>query len=307
MIQKVGMIGRGAIGVLFADLIQEKIGKENFAFICDEKRAENYRNNPVFCNGRKMDFQYVSCKEAFGPVDLLIIAVKGPVLEQSLESVRDFVEKDTVILSLLNGISSERIVEQELGQGIVLHSIAQLMDAVKLGNQVTYTKTGEIVIGTDDHKKKEALEETERFFRRIHFPHHKAEDVIHEQWSKLMLNCGINQVCAVYDVPYDGCQKPGKLRELFVDTMKEVQQIAKLEGIFLTDEEIHQWVDAVDRLSPQAMPSMRQDMLAGRKTEVELFSGTIMKLGKKHGVPVPVNEALYRKIVEKEKNDLTSF
>jgi Ketopantoate reductase len=47
---------------------------------------------------------------------------------------------------------------------------------------------------------------------------------------------------------------------------------------------------------------MRQDMAAGRKTEVELFSGTALKLGKQFHVPTPVNEWLYQQVQEMEKN-----
>lgn len=300
MIEKVGIIGRGAIGVLFGGLIQERIGRDNLCFIADADRAEQYRKRPIVCNGTMTEFQYVSDSDESGPVDLLLISVKGPVLLESLETVRGFVKDDTIILSLLNGITSERITEEVLGKGIVLHSIAQLMDAVKQGDQVTYTRTGEIVIGTDSEEKQAALSELEQFFQEIHLPHHRAKDIIHEQWSKLMLNCGINQICAVYDVPYRGCQQPGKLRDLFIAEMEEVQRIAAKEGILISREEIDGWVKAVDGLSPDAMPSMRQDMLAHRKSEVDFFAKAIIELGEKHGVLTPINAHLYEKIKEKE-------
>lgn len=301
MIRRVGIIGRGAVGVLFGSLIQEKIGRERLCFIADRDRAERYEKEPIICNGQVCDFRYESGDADTEPVDLLLIVVKGPALSRALESVRPFVGEHTVILSLLNGITSETIIEESLKQGIVLHGIAQLMDAVKHGNQVSYTRTGEIVIGTDREEKETALAETEQFFQEIGLPHHRAEDIIYEQWSKLMLNCGINQICAVYDVPYGGCQQPGELRELLIAVMEEVRGIANLEGIPITEEEIGNWVAAVDRLSPEAMPSMRQDMLAKRRTEVDLFSRTIIGLGKKHGVSTPLSEMLYESITEKER------
>ena len=138
-IERVGIIGRGAVGVLYGNLLNEKLGKERVGFIADEKRASQYRDNPVFCNGRICDFTYASDGKSYGPVDLLLIAVKYPVLMESLESVRDFVGEDTIILSLLNGVTSEGITEETLGRGVVLHSIAQLMDSVKAGNCLLYT------------------------------------------------------------------------------------------------------------------------------------------------------------------------
>lgn len=47
------------------------------------------------------------------------------------------------------------------------------------------------------------------------------------------------------------------------------------------------WTDVVDNAQPHSEPSMRQDGKAHRKSEVELFSGTIRRLAQKHGIPVP--------------------
>ena len=295
-IERVGIIGRGAVGVLYGNLLNEKLGKERVCFIADEKRAGQYRDNPVFCNGRICDFTYASDGKSYGPVDLLLIAVKYPVLMESLESVRDFVGEHTIILSLLNGVTSEGITEKALGRGVVLHSIAQLMDSVKAGNQVEYTKTGEIVIGTNDERKEPQLREVEAFFRENGIPHHVAEDIIYEQWSKLMLNCGINQICAVYDIPYRGCQSGQPYRKEFRDTMEEVRRIAVLEGIPLKEADIERWLAAIDGLDADSMPSMRQDMLAKRRTEVDLFSKTIMELAKKHRTEAPLKDVYKRQV-----------
>ena len=299
-IRKVGLIGRGAVGVLYGSLLMDKLGRERVCMIGDKERVTRYQSEPVTLNGRVCDFNYVSDPGEFGEVDLLLIAVKYPALLEALESVKGFVGDHTVVLSLLNGITSEEITEDYLKKGIVLHSIAQLMDSVKSGQEVTYTRTGEIVIGTPDENKKPQLEMTASFFRETGISHHVAEDIIHEQWSKLMLNCGINQICAVYDVPYRGCQTGGPYRQLFRDVMEEVRRIASLEGIVLGEDEVERWMTAMDGLAADAMPSMRQDMLAGNKTEVDLFSRTMMELAKKHKTKAPMNEELYDKIKKLE-------
>ena len=56
------------------------------------------------------------------------------------------------------------------------------------------------------------------------------------------------------------------------------------------------WLSVLDTLGASGKPSLRQDLEAGRLTEVELFSGTIRQLGQKHGVPTPVNDWLYTEI-----------
>ncbi|WP_325258642.1 ketopantoate reductase family protein [Oscillibacter sp.] len=60
--------------------------------------------------------------------------------------------------------------------------------------------------------------------------------------------------------------------------------------------------DIIDHLNPAGMPSLRQDVLARRPTEVELFSGTINRLGAAHGIPTPQNERFYAAIKELESS-----
>jgi 2-dehydropantoate 2-reductase len=75
--------------------------------------------------------------------------------------------------------------------------------------------------------------------------------------------------------------------------MAEVVAVANAEGIDLNEQDIESWYKTVNQLNPASSTSMYQDVLACRKTEVEMFALTMMELGKKHGIPVPVNEVLY--------------
>ena len=92
-----------------------------------------------------------------------------------------------------------------------------------------------------------------------------------------------------------------ELHRLFVDTMKETRDVLATQGVRISDAEIESWEGAIARLDPDSMPSMAQDVLAGRKTEVDLFAKTIMDIAKKAGVPAPVNTMLYGKIKGIEK------
>ena len=124
--------------------------------------------------------------------------------------------------------------------------------------------------------------------------------MLRRQWGKLMLNVGLNQACMVFECDYEGIQREGEARDVMQAAMREAQKIAALEGHMITDEEFDAWVRMADGFSPDGKPSMRQDGEAKRRSEVELFSGTMVRLGKKHGVSVPVNEWLYARVQEME-------
>ena len=77
-------------------------------------------------------------------------------------------------------------------------------------------------------------------------------------------------------------------------------ELSKYEGVNITEDDLNFYVELMNTMSPQGMPSMRQDGLAHRRSEVELFSGTVCRLAKKHGLSVPVNEWLYARVREME-------
>ena len=295
----VGLIGLGAMGVLYSDLLHRALGCENFFVIADQERIARYQQEGVYCNGQLCQFCYRSQEDAV-PVDLLIVGVKFGGLDGVMAEAAPFVHDGTVIISLLNGISSESVLQKAFPQAKVLYCIAQGMDAVKLGNQAGYANKGVLVIGEADGSQSAALSAVGELFERTGVPYQYHGAVIRKLWSKLMLNTGINQVVMVYEGVYDTVQQPGEARELMIATMREVMQVANAEGIDLNEDDIAGWLQVADGLNPQGMPSMRQDGLAKRRSEVELFSGTVIPLAHKHHIAVPNCQYLYDRIKEME-------
>jgi 2-dehydropantoate 2-reductase len=84
------------------------------------------------------------------------------------------------------------------------------------------------------------------------------------------------------------------------NAMREVMRLAQMENINLTQKDFDDYIELVDQMNPNGMPSMRQDGLQKRKSEVELFAGTVIKLADKHKIDVPVNKKIYETILKIE-------
>ncbi|PKM73282.1 MAG: 2-dehydropantoate 2-reductase [Firmicutes bacterium HGW-Firmicutes-16] len=296
-ITTVSIVGLGALGVLFGDHLSKHMPWETLRIVADSDRIKKYRRDGVFCNSKPCDFNYITPDEIVLPADLLIIAVKYSDLPAAIEASRNQVGSETVILSLLNGISSEEIIGEAFGMDKMLYSVAQGMDAVKVGNRLTYENMGKICFGaasTDESSEK--VEEVKRFFEKTNLPHEVVSDMQKRLWSKFMLNVGVNQVSAVFGCDYGGLQKEGSTRSTMLAAMEEAMILSEKENVNLTQADIEYWLRILDGLNPQGKPSMLQDIEAKRHSEVELFSGTILALGKKHGLTFPINQMLYGKL-----------
>lgn len=302
-IENVGIVGMGALGTLFGYAIQEKLGKEHVYFGLDEERYARYSKKTFRCNGKVMDCRIMPASKA-EPVDLLIVATKTTGLVDALDTMEPMVNEDTTIISVLNGVTSETIIAERFGMQHVIMTIAQGMDAMYFDDELTYINRGKLCIGVPadgSDEQRERLTRLMAFFDEMGIPYQEESDILHRLWGKFMLNVGINQVCMVFSTGYGGAIQPASLeRMVLISAMREAKMLANLEGILISEEDLEQYIALMASLEPDAMPSMAQDRVNQRPSEVETFAGTVIRLGKKYQLQVPVNEYLYRRVMEIE-------
>ena len=226
-------------------------------------------------------------------MDLVIIATKFGGLNEALEEMQGLVGPQTIIYSVLNGISSEEYIKERYGDDNLLYCVALGMDAVREGTSLTYQHKGILKLGILKKKQRPALAAVMALLEKAGIQYVIEEDILHALWAKLLLNVGINQTCMVYETNYGGAFTNEEARQDMFAAMHEVITVAQREGIKLTEADFEGCVKVLRGLSPEGLPSMRQDAMAKRKSEVELFAGTIIRLGAKHNVPTPVNQRYY--------------
>ena len=235
-------------------------------------------------------------------MDLLLFAVKFGGLQNAIETCRHLVGPDTLLISVLNGISSEEILGDAFGPEHVVWCVAERMAAKKEGNRVVCDPIGELAVGVPAGEDTSRLQRLTAFFDSIGFPYVVPADIRTHMWSKLLCNTGCNQAALVFQCDYGPLQVPGKPRDTMIGAMREVAAVANAEGVPLSEKDVAAWVDIIDHLPSNGETSMRQDGKNHRKSEVELFAGIIRRLAAKHGISVPVNDWMYQQIQEMERN-----
>ena len=296
-IRTVSIIGLGALGILFGNHLSKRMPKADLRIIADRDRINKYESNHLYCNGEPCEFNFMTPEELCEPADLIIFTVKYDGLKDAIQAMKNQVGEQTIILSALNGITSEAVIGETYGMDKILHCVAQGMDAVKIGNKLTYEHMGMLCFGEGQPgvvspKVKKVTE----FFEKMEFPYEAVTDMNTRLWGKFMLNVGVNQTVAVYESNYGEIQKEGQARDTMISAMREVMVLSEIKGINLNEDDLNYWLGILGTLSPAGKPSMRQDLEAKRYSEVELFSGTVIKMGEKYCIPTPVNQQLYDKI-----------
>ncbi|WPC39972.1 ketopantoate reductase family protein [Clostridium sp. JS66] len=301
-IRTVSIVGLGALGTMYAKYFLDKLSKDQVRIIANQNRIQKYKRQGIYCNGEPCDFNYVLPESQQEPADLLIFSVKFNQLQQAIEDARKQVGKNTIIISVLNGISSEEIIGKTFGMEKMLYCVAQGMDAVKLENELNYENMGMLCFGEKDNNvMPEKVTSVAKFFDTIDFPYEIPKDMKHKMWGKFMMNTGVNQTVAVFSTNYGGVQAEGEPRNVMISAMREVIALSQKAGTNLDEADLTYWLKVLSTLNPLGLPSMAQDMEAHRKTEVGLFAGTVIEIGKEYHIPTPTNQWLYEKVQEMEK------
>ena len=290
-IKNVLVCGIGAVGSIYADKI-EKFTPQNLRVLVDEARLKRYKKNPTVFNGRVLDFNYILPNDTSFKADLIIIATKFDGLNDVIKNIKNFVYDDTVILSLLNGVTSEKIIAKTYGREKLLYSYFIGHSAIRDGRNITHDDVNTIVYGSENSNDFENVERIQDFFEQAGINYLIPDDIIHSLWLKYMLNVSANQTTAILRMNFGEMLENDKCMDFAINVMKEVQAIAKAEGVRNTESMINETIEHLHTMIPEGKTSMLQDVEAGRKTEVEMFAGTVIKLGKEFGIPTPYNKII---------------
>ncbi|MBO4899659.1 MAG: ketopantoate reductase family protein [Lachnospiraceae bacterium] len=298
-IKTVNIIGLGALGMLYGKNLTDALGYENVHFIMNRDRFERYRDQVYICNGEECRFNMQPLDES-KPADMVLVAVKYPSLESALEDMAGSIGDDTIIMSVMNGISSEEILAEKFGAEKVIYTVAQGMDSAKFGPELKYSKTGELHIGLGPESREEDLEAVKEVLAKANLEYVVEDDILYRMWGKFMLNVGVNQTCMVYGTTYGGVINEEEPHRTFISAMREVIAVANAEGIALSEDDLNMYVSLIASLQPDLMPSMAQDRINKKPCEVDAFSGKLIELADRHGLHVPVNRFLNKRAKEIE-------
>lgn len=296
-INNVLICGIGAVGSIYANKINE-YSPENLRVLVDKNRYEKYIKNPKIFNGKRLDLNYILPDDKSFKADLIIVATKFNGLNDVIKNIENFVKDDTIIISLLNGIISEKMMAQKYGQTHILHSYFIGHSAMRKGNIITHDGTGFIVFGVLNPEVTDINDKVlvEKFFDKVGIKYKTPDDIQRAMWLKFMLNVSSNQTSAVLRMNFGQMQKSVKCRKFLTDVMQEVVNLAKAHGVKNTDSMIDEAFMSFDSMISEGKTSMLQDVEAGRKTEVEIFAGTVIELGKHYNIPTPYNKVLHELI-----------
>ena len=303
-IKKISLIGLGAMGVFFAPRLAAAY-PEGFRVIADGERKRRLDKKGVTVNGVNYKFPIITPDEKGDPADLILIGVKGYGLDQAIEDIRNQVGEETLIISLLNGVDSEEKLINSFGEKHVLYGYMRMSVVMKDGKADFDPYWGKIHFGEKLNKEySERVLAVKEVFDKADIPYEIDEDMLKGIWFKFMCNIGENMTCALLGIPFGGFKVSDHANWVRIEAMTKVAAIAQKKGINIGKEEIEMQNKTILTIPYPNKPSTLQDLEAFKHTEIDMFAGTVIQMGRELGIPTPICEMFYHGIhVLEEKND----
>ena len=301
-IRSVAVLGAGAVGSYIIWGVS-KCKDVRFGVIAEGARAERLKQKGCMINQEVYRPQVWTPEEA-QCADLIIVALKYGALPGALDSLKRSVGEHTTVMSLMNGVDSEEIISAKLGASHVLPSLIKIASH-KEGQGYCFHPDTTIGIIFGELKapyQSERVQAVEELFEKAGLHYRSTEHIEAEIWSKFRLNVSNNLPQAILGAGV-GCYRDSEhMRAISAGLRRELEAVAEAKGIDLSKADTSS--NRGSAVPPTARYSTLQDLDAGRHTEIDMFSGALMRMGKELGIPTPYNEYTYHMIKAlEEKND----
>jgi 2-dehydropantoate 2-reductase len=292
----VAIIGAGAMGCLFGALLA-RAGVEVLLVDVDRRLVELIGRDGVTVvrDGNEQVTRVPATADPVQhePVAAAIVLVKGYHTAEAAAFARALVGPATVVASLQNGWGNEGALAAELGDRRVLAGVTYHSATTRGPATVAHNASGPTYLGPWGSAALDDCAVLARAFQEAGLDCIVTADVLTEVWKKLVFNAAGLAVGALTGLDPRGVAANREVRELVFGLAREAVAAADAAGFDLdADERVATLAAAFEHAAPGTKGSMRQDVEAGRRTEVDTINQAIVEVAARHGLDAPLNRAM---------------
>ena len=291
---KIGIYGFGGVGCAIYNELKEY---NDIYVLVDEKRKLRYEKEGLIINDVNVYPKYITC----GYMDLIIISVKNYQLEEALPSLNKFINKNTIILPLLNGITAHDVIQNYYPHNRILYGVINV-ESNKVGNRCTTGGVINLQYGDRyNYHLRYPLIEIRKIFNKYHIKNNIYHNTLKRVWHKWALNLAINQISALCNATYKDMSHP-LLLNTFNDIFNEVLNVSNYYNIGLTKEDVDDLNEMCANFNSNRVTSLTLDVNKNKENEIDSFGLELIDLAKNAGIDVPVNKTIYNLVKSYSEN-----
>jgi 2-dehydropantoate 2-reductase len=301
---KIAIVGCGAMGSVYAGLFASA-GHEVWAIDRWAEHVEAMKKNGLRLEGKSGDRTVkvratTQAKDA-GPCDLVVLATKAMHVAPAAESAKALLGKDTPVLAIQNGLGGPDTAAEILGRERVMVGVVGGFGASMKGPGHAHHNGMELVrLGEFGGPITSRLKKVEETWSGAGFNVKVFDDIDQLVWEKLICNCAYSGPCGLMECTIQQVMDDADLSKVSAACAAEGYAVAKAKGVKLGFTDPVAYVRDFGSKIPNARPSVLLDLMAKRRSEIDVINGSIPRVGKQVGVAAPVNETITALVKAKE-------
>ena len=227
------------------------------------------------------------------PVDMALFCVKSFDTRSAAEALRPVVGPSTGVVSLQNGVDNEDIIDEVLGRGVALGGAAYVFAGIEAPGVIRHTFAGRIVFGELDGRVSDRATRLRDALARAGVPVELSGDIRRVLWEKYLLISAQAGMTALTRCPVGVLRETPESWRMYRRIMEELAALARAAGVGLPDDVVDTVMKQASTVAPVAYSSLHDDLIQGKRLELEALHGHAVRLGERHGVPTPMVLAVY--------------
>ena len=298
IINKIGIIGMGPVGMILALHIKEA----GFDVVICEKRLRKLKliqKEGIFLENtitKQDSFNkfHSSIKKLQGEdLDLLIFSLKTHQMAEAVKEAAHLKNDNLCVMSAQNGIDSERPLAEVFSESKTMRMVINFAGNLQAHNRVnvTFFNPPNYIASIDDSQK-EKVEAFSKILTGVKLETEVVDSftLLRTIWGKTILNSSISAICAIGKFTIKEAMEMPEMVEIIEQVMFETVKVAEAEKIKFEDDFVRKCLTYL-RNAGDHIPSLAEDLHNNRKTEIDYFNGKIVEYGRKHYIQTPMNLA----------------
>jgi 2-dehydropantoate 2-reductase len=300
---KIAIIGAGGVGGYFGGKIAN--AGYDVTFVARGEHLKAIREKGLEVKSIAGDFNISKANATdeiknIGKVDLVLLGVKAWQVKEVAMQMKVIVDNNTTVMPLQNGVMAARDLADILDKKNIIGGLCRIISKIESPGIINHSGVEPfITFGELDNQKTDRTAKIKDLFDHAGIASLVADDIHVELWNKFMAIC-VSGLLAVTRSTYGTVRELRETRKMMNDLLNEIYEISFGEKIRLDNKIVEKTMRLIDSYPCESNSSLTRDVMAGRPSEIEYQNGTVVKLGEKYNIHVPVNRYIYSCILPME-------
>ncbi|MGH9161918.1 MAG: ketopantoate reductase family protein [Vicinamibacteraceae bacterium] len=296
---RVAVMGAGAVGCYFGGMLAR--AGAPVTFIGRAAHVEAITANGLLLQTR--DFQEMvqasasTDAAAVGGAQMVLFAVKTTDTEAAANALLPHLLNGAVLVCLQNGVDGAERIRGTTRIDAIPATVYVAAEMAAPG-VVKHAGRGDLVIGDpsqrgeSSNQRRHDIDRIAEIFGRAGVPCRVSASIERDLWTKMVMNCAYNAISALSRTRYARLVADPGTREVMRHAIEETVAVARGLGVAMPDGMVEAGWKLADSM-PNALSSTGQDILRGKRTEIDSLNGHVARRGAELGIPTPVNQTLH--------------